>query len=139
MAAAGVKLSPASLMLETVSGGAYTGYSDTQNAIKEGAAVIYNNPGAVVDAAIKPFSDAVARGDYGEAVGRGAFELASMVFAPAPRQKEKALILKVLLRILNDLSPPVVPDRMPIVLNVGRSIKHAMESGRKNAGISSMM
>ncbi|MCG8517325.1 MAG: RHS repeat-associated core domain-containing protein, partial [Pseudomonadales bacterium] len=95
MAAAGVKLSPASLMLETVSGGAYTGYSDTQNAIKEGAAAIYSNPGAVVDAAIKPYSDAIARGDYGEAVGRGTFELASMVFAPAKAAKVAKIAGKV--------------------------------------------
>ncbi len=40
------------------------------------------HPGEVWDAIKKPYTEAWARGDYGEAFGRGAFEIASLFFPP---------------------------------------------------------
>jgi hypothetical protein len=43
------------------------------------AVTVWNNPGAVWDSLTKPFVDPWNRGDYGEAIGRGTFEVAAAV------------------------------------------------------------
>src|SRR5207249_11250588 len=73
------KLSPLSQDLENVSKATglfdYSGYSDTQKTVENTARAIYNNPGAGWEGIEKPYAEAWARGDYGEAIGRGAVDI----------------------------------------------------------------
>lgn len=48
----------------------------------KGLAYAVTHPGELWEAIQKPYSDAWARGDYGEAIGRGTFEVLSMIFPP---------------------------------------------------------
>lgn len=57
----------------------YHGYSDTQAAVGKTAQAIYDHPGAIIDGITKPYSEAWARGDYGEALGRGTIDIGSMI------------------------------------------------------------
>jgi hypothetical protein len=46
---------------------------------KDTVSAVAQNPGLVVDAVTKPITDAWSQGKYGEAIGRGTFEAASVV------------------------------------------------------------
>ncbi len=48
----------------------------------KGIGYAVTHPGEVWDAIKKPYAEAWAKGDYGEAFGRGAFEIASLFFPP---------------------------------------------------------
>lgn len=53
--------------------------AQTQASLARTADVIVNNPGAVLDAVTRPVTEPWSQGRYGEAIGRGAFEVASLV------------------------------------------------------------
>ena len=80
------KLSAFSYIREQVSD-SYTGFSDTANATKETANFIAENPGKALDGMVagvtEPYEEAMARGETGEAIGRGVADVGSMFFAPA--------------------------------------------------------
>ena len=80
------KLSAFSYIREQVSG-SYTGFSDTANATKETANFIAENPGKALDGMVagvtEPYEEAMARGETGEAIGRGVADVGSIFFAPA--------------------------------------------------------
>jgi Domain of unknown function (DUF4150)/DNase/tRNase domain of colicin-like bacteriocin len=56
----------------------YHGYSETQQAVSQTAQAIYNHPGAIVDGITKPYTEAWAQGNYGEALGRGAIDVGGL-------------------------------------------------------------
>jgi hypothetical protein len=56
----------------------YHGYSETQQAVSQTAQAIYNHPGAIVDGITKPYAEAWAQGNYGEALGRGAVDVGGL-------------------------------------------------------------
>src|SRR5476649_1041181 len=56
----------------------YHGYSETQQAVSQTAQEIYNHPGAIVDGITKPYTEAWAQGNYGEALGRGAIDVGGL-------------------------------------------------------------
>ena len=65
---------------DTVSG-LWTAVTNPVDTLK-GLAYAVTHPGELWDALKKPYTEAWARGDYGEAVGRGTFEVLSMLFPP---------------------------------------------------------
>ena len=56
----------------------YHGYSETQQAVSQTAQAIYNHPGAIVEGITKPYTEAWAQGNYGEALGRGAIDVGGL-------------------------------------------------------------
>ncbi len=82
MAVYSAKVSPGSWALEQLHP-TYQGHSDAINAARETTAMLIDNPGLVADAVTEPYRDAMARGEVGEAIGRGGAEFASLIFAPA--------------------------------------------------------
>jgi hypothetical protein len=56
----------------------YHGYSETQQAVSQTAQAIYSHPGAIVDGITKPYTEAWAQGNYGEALGRGAIDVGGL-------------------------------------------------------------
>jgi Domain of unknown function (DUF4150)/DNase/tRNase domain of colicin-like bacteriocin len=56
----------------------YHGYSETQQAVSQTAQAIYNHPGTIVDGITKPYTEAWAQGNYGEALGRGAIDVGGL-------------------------------------------------------------
>ncbi|MDC8805598.1 hypothetical protein PRZ61_19275, partial [Halomonas pacifica] len=82
LAAYSFKTSPASWALEQLHPG-YRGHSEALEATRETLETLRDDPGLLVDAFTEPYRDAMARGETGEALGRGTAELASVVFAPA--------------------------------------------------------
>ena len=61
--------------------GLWTAVTHPIDTIK-GLGYAVTHPGELWDAIKKPYTEAWARGDYGEAIGRGAFEIASLFFPP---------------------------------------------------------
>ncbi len=65
---------------DTVSG-LWTAVTHPIDTIK-GLGYAVTHPGELWDAIKKPYTEAWAKGDYGEAIGRGVFEIASLFFPP---------------------------------------------------------
>lgn len=61
--------------------GLWTAVTNPVDTIK-GLAYAVTHPGELWEALKKPYTDAWSRGDYGEAIGRGTFEVLSMLFPP---------------------------------------------------------
>ncbi|BCQ26028.1 hypothetical protein NK8_42120 [Caballeronia sp. NK8] len=82
MAWGAAKLSPVSQAAEGLSDATgwydYHGYSETQKAVDDTAQSIYNNPKAIVDGITKPYVEAWSKGDYGDAIGRGVFDIGGL-------------------------------------------------------------
>jgi hypothetical protein len=82
LAAGAAKLSPVSQAAEELSNltglYSYHGYSETQQAVTQTAQAIYDHPGAIVDGITKPYAEAWAQGNYGEALGRGAIDVGGL-------------------------------------------------------------
>lgn len=76
------KLSPVSQAAEGLSNltglYSYHGYSETQQAASQTAQAIYDHRGAIVDGITKPYAEAWAQGNYGEALGRGAVDVGGL-------------------------------------------------------------
>lgn len=81
------ELSPASLALEKASEatgiGSYRGYSKTSDALSQAVKTVATHPGAVLKAAVQPYTTAWNAGEYGKALGRGTFDAATFVIGGA--------------------------------------------------------
>lgn len=75
MAEVGFRLSPIGMLIDP------EGSRRTADNIAETAKVIVQNPGMVWDAIIEPYTTAWEKGEYGEAIGRGAFEVLATIAA----------------------------------------------------------
>ncbi|WP_256975989.1 DUF4150 domain-containing protein [Burkholderia sp. AU28863] len=77
------KLSPVSQAAEGLSDLTglydYHGYSQTLHAAGKTAQAIYDHPKAIVDGITKPYMEAWSQGNYGEALGRGAIDVGSLL------------------------------------------------------------
>ncbi|MDR5745432.1 DUF4150 domain-containing protein [Caballeronia sp. LZ029] len=79
MAWGATKLTPVSQAAEGLSDATgwydYHGYSETQRAVGDTVDAIRDNPKAIVEGITRPYIEAWSNGDYGEAIGRGVFDV----------------------------------------------------------------